>query len=243
MKAFLLAAGKGTRLRPLTDTLPKCLVPVDGKPLLGIWFDLLRHHGVSEVLLNTHHLPEQVEAYVRHHTPAGLRVHLFHEPELLGSAGTVAANRDFVRGEKLFWVLYADNLTDLNLSKLQEFHHQRQSPFTMGLFKTPEPQACGIALLDETGRVVEFIEKPKHPKSDWANSGVYLAGPDMLELLPPAGFCDFGFDVLPRLVGRMYGYKIHEYYCDLGTPERLERGRRDWPLVADRSFIKMEAAC
>lgn len=102
MKAILLAAGVGSRLRPLTDHTPKCLVPVGGRPLLAIWFDALVRHGVTEVLLNTHHLADRVGEFVATHTPRGLRVTLFHEPVLLGSAGTVKANRDFVAGEASF---------------------------------------------------------------------------------------------------------------------------------------------
>jgi len=110
MKAFLLGAGVGSRLRPLTDHTPKCLVPVRGRPLLAIWFDALVRHGVSEVLLNTHHLPGRVREFVETSTPTGLRVTLFHEERLLGSAGTVAANRDFVAGESSFFVIYAKSV-------------------------------------------------------------------------------------------------------------------------------------
>jgi len=233
MKAFLLAAGVGARLRPLTDTLPKCLVPVGDTPLLGIWFRLLAQHGVNAVLVNTHHLAAQVEAYVSSQPVSGLDVTLVYEEELLGSAGTVAANRGFVENEEAFFILYADNLTNVDLSDMYRFHRNKQSPFTMGLFETSEPRECGIASLDETGRVRAFIEKPVQPESNLANSGLYVAGPSLFDLLPEHGFADFGFDVIPLLVGKMYGYPIGQYFCDLGTPERLARARRDWVALQD----------
>ena len=237
MKAFLLAAGKGTRLHPLTSRTPKCLVPIDGMPLLGIWFRLLRSHGIDSVLVNTHHFPDQVRAYVEEHAVPGLDVRLVHEAELLGTAGTVAANPDFVEGEDAFFILYADNLTDVDLTDFQAYHARHQSPFTMGLFETPEPKECGIARCDGDGRIVDFEEKPAAPQSNLANSGLYIAGPELFTLMPDRPFVDFGFDLLPRMVGRMYGYRITNYFCDLGTMARVERARREWCDMADTSFL------
>lgn len=228
MKAILLAAGVGSRLRPLTDHTPKCLVDIHGTPLLGIWFQMLAASGVSEVLVNTHHLAEKVEQYVANHRVPGLRVNLSHEVVLRGSAGTISDNRDFVAGEDTFWVIYADNLTNMSLSAMLAFHRSRKSEFTMGLFRTPQPTECGIATLDSTGRVTAFVEKPAKPDSDLANAGLYLAGPRIFQRIPQKPLADFGFDVLPQLVGTMYGYPIPGFYCDLGTPERLEKALREW---------------
>lgn len=232
MKAFLLGAGVGTRLRPLTDHIPKCLVPVNGEPLLGIWFRMLARHGFTEVLLNSHHLPDPVRTFVAAWPDATLRVTLFHEPTLLGSAGTVAANRAFVAGEPDFLVVYADNLTDMDLGRFVAFHRERHSPFSIGLYETPNPTQCGIASLDDAGRVVKFIEKPVQPDGNLANAGLYLAGPSLFDAIPPKPYTDFGFDVLPQLVGRMYGYQIPGYYSDLGTPERLAAAQGAWARLA-----------
>jgi mannose-1-phosphate guanylyltransferase len=233
VKAFLLAAGKGTRLRPLTDRLPKCLVPIGGKPLLGIWLDLLAAHGVTSVLVNTHHLAEQVEEFVRRRARGIPDVVLFRETELLGSAGTVAANRSFVEGEARFLVAYADNLTDVDLSDMVRFHDRSGSEFTVGVFRTPDPRSCGILLTDAQGRVVAFDEKPANPRGDWANAGIYVAGPSLFPVLSegavPAPY-DFGCHVLPRLVGRMRAYRIGGLLMDTGTPERLAAARRAWEL-------------
>ena len=229
MKAFLLAAGPGTRLRPLTDRLPKCLIPIGDKPLLEIWFGQLEKLGVTEARVNTHHLARQVEEYVAARPPSPLRISLFHEPQLLGSAGTIRANRAWLEREKDFLIVYADNLTDANLSGLVRFHRDRQAGFTLAVFKTPHPSECGLVVRNASGLVTEFQEKPARPKSDWANAGIYMATPALLEDIPDrAGVVDFGFDVLPRLAGRMHAFPLDGFYCDIGTPERLAYARRMW---------------
>ena len=227
MKAFLLAAGVGSRLRPLTDHLPKCLVPIAGRPLLAWWLDLLRQHGVDEVLINTHHLPEQVQGFVRQ-SPLVPRVRLAHEPVLLGSAGTLRANAGFVRGERDFFVLYADNLTDYNLTDFATFHRQRGGSLSMALFRTNHPQQCGIAELDAGDRIVAFTEKPALPRSNLANAGLYVFSPEVLPLIPNLPVVDIGFHLLPQLIGRMYGWHPDAFLMDIGTPENLQRAGKLW---------------
>ena len=229
MKAFLLAAGAGTRLRPLTDHVPKCLIPIGGKPLLEIWLEQLERLGVTEARVNTHHLAAQVEAFVAARPPSALRLSLFHEPVLLGSAGTIRANRAWLEHEEDFLIIYADNFTDADLGGFIRFHREKKSEFTLALFQAPHPNECGIVVRDESGLVTEFQEKPAHPKSSWANAGLYLARPSLFAAIPEKnGVCDFGFDVLPRLMGRMYAYPLAGFYGDIGTPERLEFARSHW---------------
>ena len=228
VKAFLLAAGIGSRLRPLTDRVPKCLVPVAGEPLLERWFRELLRVGVKDVLVNTHHLAEAVQRYVQTRPDDGLVVHLAHEPRLLGSAGTVREHRGFVQGEKAFFIVYADNLTDVRLDHMLAFHRDRGSRFTMGVFDTSEPGECGIATLDRDGRVISFVEKPRQPQGSLANAGLYISDPTIVDAIPDRTPTDFGHDVLPGLVGHMYGYPIRGFFRDLGTPERLESARAHW---------------
>lgn len=234
MKAFLLAAGRGTRLRPITDRVPKCLVDIDGRPLLAIWLELLERHGVREVLINLHHLPRQVEEFLRSWT-SGITVRTVLEDSLLGSGGTLRANRGFVAGEQEFVVAYADNLTDLDLSRMVAFHRERGASFTMGLFRTDRPRECGIVELSDDGRVASFVEKPERPRSRLANAGVYIASPELWRHVPDREVSDLGFDVLPALVGTMHGYPIDEYLQDVGTVERLEEARRAWARRRERS--------
>ena len=175
MKAFLLAAGKGTRLKPFTDRHPKCLVPIHGTPLLKIWIDLFERYGVSDVLINTHHHAAQVENFIRSarkQTPIGL--HTVHEPTLRGSAGTLWDNRSFVAGRPDFIIAYADNLTNINLAKMIDFHRGFRSMggvLTMGLIRAADPKACGIVTLDKADRIITFVEKPSDPESNLANGG------------------------------------------------------------------------
>ena len=173
MKAYLLAAGYGTRLKPLTDTTPKCMVPIHGQPLLGWWLTLLQRHGVTDVLVNTHYLPEPVRAFIEDYNRqnTGLTVYEAYEPELLGSGGTVRENRAFVRGEEDFLICYADNLTNANLTAFQDFHRKHNGILSMALFHTNVPKQCGIAELDANERISAFEEKPEQPKSNLANTG------------------------------------------------------------------------
>lgn len=236
MKAFLLAAGIGSRLRPLTDTIPKCLIPIHGKPLLQIWLELLERYRVTDVLINMHHHPEKVSQFIAA-VRANVRINItaVHEPVLLGSAGTLAANRAFVADSDDFLIAYADNLTRINLARMQQFHHQvksRGGTLTMGLFRAPNPGACGIAVMDRTNKILEFIEKPQKPLGNLANGGIYITTRDIFGFIPEpsGGPVDMGFDVLPALTGRMYGYEITEYLRDIGSPESYQKALDEWPL-------------
>jgi histidinol-phosphate phosphatase family protein len=228
VKALLLAGGLGTRLRPLTDTVPKCLVPVLDRPLLDYWVDRLAEAGIDEARLNTHALAEQVRAYIAGVNSAG-RVHLVesHEPVLLGSAGTITANADLADLADQIVIIYADNLSDIDLGPLLEFHRSHKDPFTMVLFRAPNPRSCGIAQLDAVGRIVSFIEKPEQPATDLANAGLYVIEASAYREIAALKAFDMGFDVLPRFVGRMRGWVWGGYYLDIGTHRALERARED----------------
>lgn len=227
MKAFLLAAGLGTRLRPLTDTMPKCMLPVNGAPILDIWLDRMAQAGVDEVTINLHYLPEVVEDHIakRSRPPA---VRTFPEPELLGSAGTLLANQDWVAGEDFFLVCYADNLTDFDLRDLVEAHRASGLPATIALFKAPDPKACGIVETGPGGVVTAFEEKPASPKSDTANAGIYAFSPAVLDELAGPPPKDIGYELLPRLVGRAGTIVVDRYFLDIGTPAAYEKAQKDW---------------
>jgi mannose-1-phosphate guanylyltransferase len=233
-KAFLLAGGLGTRLKPLTDRVPKCLVPVNGAPMLSIWLGICEELGIREVLINTHHLADQVEAWAARQVTSPIRIHLVHEPELLGSAGTVAANMDFVKDEDDFFVFYADNLVHTDFDALKVFHQSHNSPLTVALFHTPRPWNCGIASLDSHSRITCFEEKPAHPQSDLANAGVYVGRRQLYRFLPRQGFADFATDIFPQLIGEMRGFVISGDVLDVGTPENYEETLREWPLLTGK---------
>lgn len=228
MKAFLLAGGRGERLRPLTLTMPKCLVPVNGEPLLGIWLDALGACGIDDILINVSQFPEQVTDYVaaRH---AGPRVTVVSEAEPMGNAGTVRANREFVEADEDFWIIYSDNLCLVDLRVLEHFHRGHDGILTMGLFEAPDPTQAGIVSVDSAGRILAFEEKPRNPSGRLANAGIYLARRALLDAIPYAGpVTDFGLDVFPGLHGRLFGAPLDGLLIDIGTPTGLDRASRAW---------------
>lgn len=230
MKAFLLAAGLGTRLRPITNEIPKCLVNIHGKPLLGWWIKLFEQHGINDVLINLHHLPEKVIEYIKAQKTK-IKFHFFYEEKLLGSGGTLRENKNFVTGEECFYICYADNLTNYNLKNFLSFHKQKASQFSMALFHTDNPNSKGIVVIDEKKRIIEFEEKPAKPKSNLANAGMYIAEPTVLEMIPHKEITDIGFDLLPKLSGRMYGWETKNYLLDIGTPSDLSKAEQEWKEI------------
>jgi mannose-1-phosphate guanylyltransferase len=230
MKAFLLAAGKGSRLQPITEHMPKCLVPINGKPILQIWLELCARYEIEEVLINLYHFPDLVRNFI-HSSTWNLKINLVHEEKLLGSGGTVLANKEFVKNEERFFIFYADNLTNVNLMQMTNFDNMHRSPLTMGLFRTDSPETCGIAEVNENSLIIGFEEKPKKPKSNLANAGIYLAKKEIWDYFPHQEFIDFGFDILPRLVGKMYGYEMRDYLMDIGTIENYNKAQETWKEI------------
>lgn len=228
MKAFLLAAGLGTRLRPLTETVPKCLLPIQGTPLLAVWLELCARAGIDEVLINVHAHADTVRKFLIAHEFA-VSVETAQEPQLLGSAGTVAANRGWVEGEDEFFILYGDVLTNADLRTIQAHHRRACKIATLGLNRVPDPSRCGVVTVDQGGTIIAFQEKPSRPASNLVFSGMMVAGPEFLNYLPQQTPADLGFDVLPRLGGRMAGCEITSYLTDIGTMPTYLNAQHTWP--------------
>jgi mannose-1-phosphate guanylyltransferase len=228
IKSLLLAGGLGTRLRPLTDSIPKCLVPIAGRPLLDIWIQHLVECGIREARINTHALAEVVRAHIAQiNAEDDLRLVEAHEPVLLGSAGTITANVDLADGVDEIVIIYADNFSDIDLRPLIAFHREHADPLTMVLFRAPNPRACGVAELDSEGRIISFVEKPEAPKSNLANAGLYVVDAVAYREIAEMKAFDIGFEVLPRFVGRMRGWTWGGYYLDIGTRDSLICAERD----------------
>ena len=231
MKAFLLAGGVGSRLRPITDVTPKCMLAIDGRPLLDIWLDAFDQAGVNEVLVNLHHLPDMVSRHLAARTvPPTVRT--FFEPELLGSAGTLLANRWWVEEEDFFLACYADNLTTFDLGSLIDSHRENDTIATLTVFHSDNPSAGDVIELDDAGRVVGFVEKPRKPISDLTNAGMYAFRPSVLDEIRSKPPVDIGYDLLPRLVGRAQAVLVEGYFRDIGTPDAYGRAREEWPVRA-----------
>lgn len=221
MKALLLAGGLGTRLRPITDTIPKCLVPIHGKVLLEYWLDNLSSVGIDEFLINTHYFHEQVESFIQNSKYKD-KVTLSYEKELLNTGGTLLKNKDFFQDE-LFMLIHADNLSFCDFDAFIASHHNRPNgcEITMMTFKTPDPSSCGIVELDSNLVVQQFYEKVQNPPSNLANGAVYICEPslfDFLESLKKENI-DFSNDVLPAFLGKINTFVNDVYHRDIGTLE------------------------
>jgi len=228
MRAILLAAGFGARLRPLTNKTPKCLVPIHGKPLLDIWLEQLTSAGISSFLVNTHHLSEQVEAYVRL-SPYMDRVTLTYERELLGTAGALIANLDFYAGQDGL-LLHADNYSLPDITEFLCTHRHRPPSclMTMMTFQTDSPSSCGVVELNEKGVVIGFHEKVDSPPGNLANGAVYALSAELMRMLKAdyGDAKDFSTEVLPQLVGKIFAYRTPGFFLDIGTPESYEKANR-----------------
>jgi mannose-1-phosphate guanylyltransferase len=228
MKALLLAAGFGSRLRPLTDSVPKCLVPIGGRPLLEIWLSKLARAGIGPYLINTHYLNERVESFVTASEYAK-DVSLVRENILLGTAGTLKANLGFFNGRDGLLV-HADNYCDADIRCFVDAHRSRPKhcQMTMMTFRTDTPSSCGIVELDHHGVVQAFHEKSTTPPGDLANGPVYILSAELLRRMDIdfRNAVDFSTQVIPRLMGRIYAHEVSEIFLDIGTPESYEQACR-----------------
>jgi mannose-1-phosphate guanylyltransferase len=230
MRALLLAAGIGSRLRPLTDTTPKCLVPVHGRPLLDYWLDLVFQGGIERVLLNTHWLAPQVYDHVAK-SPWAARIDLVHEDTLLGTGGTVLANREWFQNSG-FLLAHADNLTDFDVTRFIRAHEQRPKGhvITMLGFRTDDPSSCGILELDQRNTVLAFHEKVTNPPGNLANGAVYIFEPEVMEVMASFGrrFVDLSTEVIPKFLGRILCFETNGYHRDIGTKESLQKAHSEF---------------
>jgi mannose-1-phosphate guanylyltransferase len=231
MRALLLAAGLGTRLRPITNTIPKCLVPIHGRPLLDYWLENLLDHGIDSVLINTHYLAPMVQKYL-YLSSWKSRVTIVHEELLLGTGGTILENRSFFQDEP-FLVAHADNLTMFDVRKFARSHAERQpnTEITMMVFETDTPQSCGIVELDNLGVVQSFHEKVANPPSNLANAAVYMFERSVVEWMESLEkkIVDLSMEVIPNYLARINTYHNKQYHRDIGTLVSWQEANREFP--------------
>jgi len=229
MKALLLAAGLGTRLKPLTDIWPKCLMPIRGRPLLEYWLGILHNSGINDVLVNTHYFSKYVEEFLGQSHFSNW-VSSVYEIELLGTAGTIRNNIDFCKDSTIL-LAHADNWTCCDFSDFLQYHHNKRpkgTVMTMMTFTCPNPSTCGIVELDCNGVVVEFHEKVKNPPSKLANAAVYLIEPEVVEWIKKhSKVTDFSTEVLPQFVGKIATWENRKIHRDIGTVEMLRVAQVD----------------
>ncbi len=233
IRALLLAGGFGTRLRPITNKIPKCLVNIKNEPLLGRWLRHLESIECEKVIINTHYLAEQVNAFLDKYQQDNLEMSVIrdHEIELKGTAGTLMANLDYF-DSCTGLLIHADNVTSNVLESLLEAHRDRQEGclVTMLTFEADNPSQCGIVEVDKYGVVQAFYEKVKNPPGNRANGAIYVFERDFIDFLRTSGgeYQDFSTEVLPLLVKRIQTWHTDMPYMDIGTPEALAKAQLLW---------------
>lgn len=230
MNAMILAAGRGTRLGELGQTVPKVLVDVGGEPLLARQIRYLKDGGVERIVINAHHLADQIESFVAEHSHA-VDIEVVVEPELLGTAGGVR-NALPKLGEGAFVVLYGDVIVDEPVGAVSETHRRVQASATLTLYRTAEVEGKGTVELACDGTVSAFHEKTSSHVDGHAhvNAGLYIVNPSLVRDLPPGVELDFGHDVFPAAVERgerIAGHRLQAPVIDIGTPSMLDMAREE----------------
>jgi len=224
VRAILLAAGLGTRLRPITDSIPKCLVPIKGKPLLDIWCEGLLSAGVEEILVNLHYKSEVVEAHLAAARYADSVVTDF-EPTLLGTAGTLIKNREFFGGDDGI-LLHADNYSEASISDLVEAHRHRPKScdLTMLAFRTSTPETCGVLEIDAENILLAMHEKSTQNHRNLANAAFYVLSEKLISELTDE--TDFSNQVIPRYFGKALVVETKKIFIDIGSPQSYAEAQR-----------------
>jgi mannose-1-phosphate guanylyltransferase len=225
MRAMVLAAGLGTRLRPLTYEITKPMVPVLDRPVMEHIADLLDRHGFDEVIANLHYFPDTIREHF------GARMAYRYEPELLGTAGGVRACAEFF-GEDPFLVISGDALTDIDLTALASTHRERGGVATLAVKQVPDTREFGVVLHDRDCRITGFQEKPTPDEalSDLGNCGIYVFDPKIFDYFPDRPFVDWAQDVFPVLLENdvpFYIHEVREYWNDVGSLGELKKGTFD----------------
>ena len=229
MQALILAGGQGTRLRPLTSTIPKPVVPLVGRPFISYMLEWLRSHGVDDVILGCGHMADGVRRVLGDGESLGIRLRYIEEPEPLGTGGALKFAEDLL--DERFFMLNGDVLTDIDLTAELAQHEQTGALATLALIPVEDPSAYGLVPLNPDNSVREFIEKPgaEQTETDLINAGAYIIERRVLDGMAAAGTnISIEREVFPTLVGRgLYGYPADGYWLDIGTPERYLQGTFD----------------
>jgi len=229
LQALILAGGEGTRLRPLTSTIPKPVVPLVGRPFIVYMLDWLHGHGVDDVILGCGFMADAVRQVLGDGSDLGIRLRYLEEPRPLGTGGALKFAEDLL--EQRFFMLNGDVLADMDLTAQLEQHERTGARATLALYPVDDPSAYGLVNCNPDGSVIEFIEKPglEEPETNLINAGAYILEHEVLERMPPAGTnVSIEREVFPTLVGHgLYGYESSGYWMDIGTPDRYLKATYD----------------
>ena len=230
MKAVVMAGGEGSRLRPLTLERPKPMITLGHAPAIEHILRLLKHHGITDVVISLHYLGSVIEDYFRSGEELGLNITYTHEDRPLGTAGSVALARDVL--DEPFLVISGDALTDVDLSAFASFFTERSAQAALLLYRVENPLEYGVVITDDDGRVRQFQEKPSWGEvlSDTVNTGIYALHPSALDDIPPGREVDFSLDVFPAMLRRgeaVYGYVAGGYWTDVGMLDAYRQANAD----------------
>lgn len=221
MQALILVGGHGTRLRPVTLTLPKPVIPLVDRPFMRYMIDWLASHGVDDIVMACGFLPDALREALGDEIPGGPRLRYVEEPEPRGTAGAIKFAEDLL--EDRFFALNGDSLTDLDLTKLRERHESSGARGTLALYPVDDPTAYGLVRRADDGEILEFLEKPDPSEidTDEVSAGAYVLEKEILDLVPPDRDVSIEREVFPKLVGDgLYSQRLEGYWVDIGTPER-----------------------
>ncbi|KUO58043.1 MAG: hypothetical protein APF84_18645 [Gracilibacter sp. BRH_c7a] len=238
MKAMIMAAGVGSRLMPLTATIPKPMVSIVNKPVMEYCVILLKNHGIKDIIANTHYLPDCITNYFSDGQVFGVNLSYSFEKDLLGTAGGVKNNKWFL--DQKFIVISGDALTNVNISEMLTFHKQKKALATLALKSVRDVTQYGVVVTDDNNQITAFQEKPKKEEalSNLVNTGIYIFEPEIFDYIPD-GFYDFGKGLFPKLVslnGAIYGYETKDYWCDVGNIDVYKTS--NWDVINGKYRIE-----
>jgi len=216
---MIMAAGVGSRLMPLTKTVPKPMVPIVNVPVMEYCVKLLKKHGIYNIIANTHYLPSKITDYFQDGKKFGVNMTYSYERELLGTAGGVKNNSWFL--DETFCIVSGDALTNIDLTEMYKFHKEKNALATLALKPVEDVTQYGVVVTDEEQCIKAFQEKPKKEEalSNLVNTGIYIFEPEIFSYIPE-GFYDFGKQLFPKLVElreRIFGFFTDDYWCDVGS--------------------------
>ncbi len=236
MKAVVMAGGAGSRLRPLTVNRPKPMVPIINQPVIAHILDLLKRHDITDVVITLQFMAEAIQDYFGDGASMGMHIEYSIEEVPLGTAGSVKQAQDML--DDTFIVISGDALTDIDLTAVVDYHKSNNAMATLTLYRVPNPLEYGVVIVDEQGRIQQFLEKPSWGEviSDTVNTGIYVLEPDVLDYFEPETKFDFSQDLFPQLLEKndpMYGYVADGYWCDVGNLSEYMRANADalWQRV------------
>ena len=230
MKAVIIAGGLGTRLRPLTYNTPKPIVPVVNRPFAVHQIELLARHGIKEVIFSLHYLSSEIRKALDDGKHWGIKIHYVLEEEPLGTAGAVKNAQKFLDDSPII-VFNGDILTDTNISKIVNFHREKEASVTLTLTEVDDPTAFGLILTEKDGRVTRFLEKPSWDMvvAKTINAGIYVVDPKIFEKVPAGKEFSFERQLFPSLLEEgapIYGYLSDSYWIDIGNPEKYKEAHQ-----------------